>query len=389
MLDGHGRVRITDFGLAIAQGDETQAAEIAGTPAYMAPEQLAGKGATVRSDMYSLGLVLYEIYTGKKAFTATTLAELRQQKETHTPRAVSEIRQGIDPVVERLIRRCMERDPNARPASVSQLALALPGGDPLASAIAAGETPSPEMVAASGSTEGLRPPVAWGILAIILVAAIAIKDRIDLHRRIPFEKPPQALAERSQDILRKAGFSEKFADSAYGFMKNSNFIRYIAESDKSANQWNNLDSKAILFWYRQSPRPLGVGGLNTLGRTAWDNPPLQHPGEILVMLDTEGHLVSLRRVPPRVQPMAEAVLNPDWTPFFREAGLDISQWIPADPQWSPLSYADRRSAWKGSLSNRPGTPIGIEAAASQGKAVSFEIIGPWNRDAQTEPVCWR
>ena len=56
MLDGHGRVRITDFGLAIAVEDESQAAEIAGTPAYMAPEQLAGKGATVRSDMYSPGL---------------------------------------------------------------------------------------------------------------------------------------------------------------------------------------------------------------------------------------------------------------------------------------------------------------------------------------------
>jgi serine/threonine protein kinase len=148
MLDGHGHVRITDFGLAIAADETTDSAEIAGTPAYMAPEQLAGKGATVRSDMYSLGLVLYEIYTGKKAFTATTLAELRQQKETQTPRAISELREGMDPVVERLIQRCMERDPNARPASVSQLALALPGGDPLAAAIAAGETPSPEMVAA-------------------------------------------------------------------------------------------------------------------------------------------------------------------------------------------------------------------------------------------------
>jgi serine/threonine-protein kinase len=62
----------------------------------MAPEQLAGKGATVRSDMYSFGLVLYEIYTGKNAFTATTLAELREQKETHTPRAISEMREGMD-----------------------------------------------------------------------------------------------------------------------------------------------------------------------------------------------------------------------------------------------------------------------------------------------------
>ena len=207
MLDGHGRVRITDFGLAIAVEDESQAAEIAGTPAYMAPEQLAGKGATVRSDMYSLGLVLYEIYTGKKAFTATTLAELRQQKETHTPRAISEIREGMDPVVERLIRRCMERDPNARPASVAQLALALPGGDPLAAAIAAGETPSPEMVAASGSKEGLRPAVAWGILAFICSRnwwrSLAMKDRIFLHRRIPFKNPPEDLVERSHDILKK------------------------------------------------------------------------------------------------------------------------------------------------------------------------------------------
>src|SRR5512139_3164991 len=169
MLDGHGRVRITDFGLAIAQGDEPQAAEIAGTPAYMAPEQLAGKGATVRSDMYSLGLVLYELYSGKKAFTATTLGELREQKETHTPRAISELREGMDPVVERLIRRCMERDPNARPGSVAHLSLALPGGDPLAAAIAAGETPSPEMVAASGSKEGLRPWIAWSCLAFVVL----------------------------------------------------------------------------------------------------------------------------------------------------------------------------------------------------------------------------
>jgi serine/threonine protein kinase len=87
MLDGHGRVRITDFGLAIAAEDESQAEEIAGTPAYMAPEQLAGKGATVRSDIYALGLILYEIYTGKEAFSAKTLAEMREQKETQTPRA--------------------------------------------------------------------------------------------------------------------------------------------------------------------------------------------------------------------------------------------------------------------------------------------------------------
>jgi serine/threonine-protein kinase len=200
-------VRITDFGLAIAQEDETQAAEIAGTPAYMAPEQLAGKGATVRSDMYSLGLVLYELYTGKKAFTATTLAELRQQKETHTPRAISELREGMDPVVERLIRRCMERDPNARPSSVAQLALALPGGDPLAAALAAGETPSPEMVAASGGKEGLRPAVAWGLLAFIIVGMLGIREIRSHHAapQDPFQKLRPKLASSDPDILKQIG----------------------------------------------------------------------------------------------------------------------------------------------------------------------------------------
>ncbi len=76
MIDGRGRVRITDFGLAMAVGEEVPSGDASGTPAYMAPEQFAGKGASVRSDIYALGLVLYEIYTGRRAYEASTLAEL-------------------------------------------------------------------------------------------------------------------------------------------------------------------------------------------------------------------------------------------------------------------------------------------------------------------------
>jgi hypothetical protein len=395
MLDGHGRVRITDFGLAIAAEDEIQAAEIAGTPAYMAPEQLAGKGATVRSDMYSLGLVLYEIYTGKKAFTATTLAELREQKETHTPRAISEIREGMDPVVERLIRRCMERDPNARPSSVAQLALALPGGDPLAAALAAGETPSPEMVAAAGGKEGLRPAVAWGLLAFIIfgtLAAIWMNDQIMPHRRIPFKKSPEILAERSREILKKVGYSEEFANNAYGFVWNNDLLNYIVNSGKTANQWKNLDSKAILFWYRQSPRRIeaqlnSAGGDQFMGTTiAPDNPPLRFPGEALVVLDTEGHLISLRAVTPRSRSSAGTASAPDWTIFFTEAGLDFSQWVPTEAKLNPPFHADSISAWKGELASYPGTSVRIEAAAIQGKPVSFDIIAPWTQTAQMDPL---
>ena len=157
MIDGHGRVRITDFGLAVGVTNAPVEGEVAGTPAYMAPEQLAGKGATVRSDIYGLGLVLYEVCCGRRAFAANSLAELRDQKEHTTPRSPSDIRPDVDSLLERIIMRCLERDPRARPSSVAQLAASLPGGDPLAAAIAAGETPSPEVVAASGMKEGLAP----------------------------------------------------------------------------------------------------------------------------------------------------------------------------------------------------------------------------------------
>src|SRR5437879_5819631 len=72
MLDGRGRVRITDFGLADLTGKDGHGA---GTSAYMAPEQLAMQRITPKSDIYSLGLVLYELFTGQQAFTAASFIE--------------------------------------------------------------------------------------------------------------------------------------------------------------------------------------------------------------------------------------------------------------------------------------------------------------------------
>src|SRR3984957_9033430 len=156
MLDGRGRVRITDFGLAALSGDLGGEEVSAGTPAYMAPEQLAGVEVTQRSDIYSLGLVMYEIFTGKKAYEAASLGELLRRRESSSPSSISALVKDIDPLTERVIQRCLERDPSKRPASAIEVAAALPGGDPLAAALAAGETPSPAMVAASGEKEGLR-----------------------------------------------------------------------------------------------------------------------------------------------------------------------------------------------------------------------------------------
>jgi serine/threonine protein kinase len=129
MIDGRGQVRITDFGLA-ALAAEVQIGDIrSGTPAYMSPEQKAGKEVTTRSDLYSLGLVLHEMFTGR-----------RHGESQSSPATLIK---DLDPTIERVILRCLDQDPRNRPSSALNVARALPGGDPIAAALAAGETTLP------------------------------------------------------------------------------------------------------------------------------------------------------------------------------------------------------------------------------------------------------
>ncbi len=180
MIDENGNVRVTDFGLAGLSKEFGSDEAIAGTPAYMSPEQLAGKELSVTSDVYSLGLVLYEVFTGKKAFEAKSLNELMKLRHSDVaPTNPTDIVKDLDPVIERLIDRCLQKDPAERPASALQVAAALPGGDPIAAALAAGETPSPEMVAAAPTEGILKPSVAALLLlrATLALRLVAVDHR--------------------------------------------------------------------------------------------------------------------------------------------------------------------------------------------------------------------
>ncbi len=169
MLDARGQVLLTDFGLA-GLADQIAGAEVRnGTPAYMAPEQLSGKEVTARSDIYALGLVLYEIFTGRRPFEASTLAELVRAQTDTTPTSLTSLVRDLDPAVERVILRCLDPEPSRRPSTALAVAAALPGGDPLAAALAAGETPSPQMVAAAGEGVGLAPKIAISLLAVVIL----------------------------------------------------------------------------------------------------------------------------------------------------------------------------------------------------------------------------
>ena len=385
MLDGRGRARITDFGLAAVAGEAPSADDLAGTPAYMAPEQFAGKGASVRSDLYALGLLLYELYTGKRAVDAVTIAGYRKKHAEDVPTAPSTVVKDMDPAVERVILRCIEKDPALRPASAAQVALALPGGDPLAAALAAGETPSPEMVAAAGTGEGLSLRVAWSIAGVglaLLVAVAFLMPGIRLLERMGYRKSPEVMSERAREVLARLGYVAEPADTASGFSIGRHFLRWVKANDPSPRRFDRLAADAMPFWYRESPRPMAPLSYNVFSepavRVSRSDPPMQIPSMALVFLDAGGRLEQLSVVAPQLEEATAPAPAPDWARLFSEAGLDLSRYTPVEPRWPPRTYADARAAWEGPHPDRPEVRARIEAAAYRGRPVSFAIQGPWD-----------
>jgi serine/threonine protein kinase len=236
MIDGRGRARITDFGLAGFAGGAESREDRSGTPAYMAPEQLTGSAASERSDIYALGLILYEIFAGVPAFEAAASVEVIRQQRSSTPTSMSSHVPGLDAAIETAIMRALEPDPARRPASVLGLAAALPGGDPLAAALAAGETPSPEMVAGAATEVGLRKPVAIACLAVgllsLLLVALAI-PRHDLLALVPWKLTPTELSVRAQQVLRELGGPERPRVIRDGVIADEGYISWIRENDHS------------------------------------------------------------------------------------------------------------------------------------------------------------
>ena len=386
MIDGDGNARITDFGLA-GLAEEFREDEItAGTPGYMAPEQFDGEPPTVRTDIYSLGLLLYELFTGKRAFEASTLGELiKLRRSDTTPTTPTSIVKDLDPVIERVINRCLEKDPAQRPASALQVAAALPGGDPIAAALAAGETPSPEMVAAAPKAGALRPPLALASLAGVvacLLWMILSSSATRGERNIPLEKPPEVLAERAREIVASLGYSDTPVSQASGFDYHDSFQRYVQTQKFSNWQLIRTGQPAVLyFWHRQAPRYLVP---ETSALVFPSDPPLTVAGMTNVSLDLRGRLTKFERVPPQLDEASGGSSTTNWNALFSAAGIEASKLNQTSSRWLPLMYADERAAWEGPHVDHPDIPVRIEAAAFKNRPVYFEVIFPWDKPLRQE-----
>ncbi len=170
MIDQAGNVKLMDFGIARSNLNlsATAAGVVIGTPAYMAPEQVQGKPADSRSDVYSLGLILYEIFTGTPAFRGKTAVEIVFKQVKEIPVAPRQHEPTLPLHIELAIIKCIEKDPDDRFQSVDELEAALTGklessptaavaiptpssmptGDAVAIAAAAASAPTPPPVSA-------------------------------------------------------------------------------------------------------------------------------------------------------------------------------------------------------------------------------------------------
>src|SRR5437868_6965306 len=115
LVDREGRVKVTDFGIARAGTSQmTEAGSIVGTAQYLSPEQARGTEVDQRSDLYSLGIVLYELLTGQTPFDGDTPVEIAMKHLSATPRPPSQIRRDVPRDLDMVVMRALAKDPAAR-----------------------------------------------------------------------------------------------------------------------------------------------------------------------------------------------------------------------------------------------------------------------------------
>ena len=395
MLDGRGNVRITDFGLAgLADGRWSGEDVRSGTPAYMSPEQLQGREVTVRSDVYALGLVLYELFTGRRAVRGRgRWRSSRASTATSGRSTPSAIVPDLDPAVERAILRCLEKDrASAAPVGARR------GRDALRPATRSRPRSPParrrrrSWSRRPASTRGCGPRSrgrAWPLVRRprSLVPSLAARDLL-LARAGREERRRRSRTARAS-CSRGSGTGARGRLGESGFaLDPSTCADVAAASDARPTRWNGLrtgDPPVVLSsGTAQSPRPLGRPGRQRAASAGTTRRRSSRGWRREVRpARPADRVLWCRRRSRRAAPASPA---PPTGPPLLEARLDPAKLRAVEPQWTPPFFSDARAAWEGAWPERPDIPIRVEAAAYRGRPVWFEIVNPWTRPERDAAV---
>ncbi|MCA9299075.1 MAG: hypothetical protein KDA28_08415, partial [Phycisphaerales bacterium] len=309
---------------------------------------------------------------------------------SRSPLRMSTLVRDLDPAVERVILRCLQTSPKERPRSVLEVSAALPGSDPLAAALAAGETPSPELVAAGEADSMPRLPaiILFVLLTISVMGVVASSSFDALASYVTTERPPDALRDKARDVLAALGHDAHSGgharswNEAYGFAQFYENLTHL--KDEGIEDWSALATGrplTMVIWYRISPATFVMQKQGLRAHKAlFDNPPFARSSEARLLLDMEGRLDRIEIIPTDLaddQIVGVPSSVPDFEKVFELAGLDISRFEPIEPTYQSRYDTDESFAWSGTIDGIEG-PMQVVAGTRRGQVVHVKVRYPWH-----------
>jgi len=186
MLNKAGHALLMDFGIAGANAPQDANRMSEGTPAYMAPEQFASSDASVATDVYALGLVIYEILNGERLMSGTTIRDLRDRHQSLGAIVPAALGATVSPDLQQIVLRCLEPEPASRPASVQVVAATLQ--TVLLDARATGRRllqvftqAAPIPITVLGISVLARPTIGSTSIALLLFAVVAVLVFVEIR----------------------------------------------------------------------------------------------------------------------------------------------------------------------------------------------------------------
>lgn len=370
MIDGQGRARITDFGLATIS-TEAGTGEIAGTPAYMAPEQLLRGQTSEQSDLYSLGLVLAELFMGQPVNKANNINELRDSHRSAESASSTEISiVDVDPIVQQAILKCLQKAPENRPVSARQLANALPGGDLLDAALAAGTTPLPEMILNSQEKAQLSLTQGAAVLAFVLCGVIGSGL---MQRKFVkyYEAPPAIHSAQCEQMMNELGYSNLPSDSLFNVSSHVSMARDLAIGTRTQEWFEQHRQPPYQFWKKWTNGSFAVEDVHFPTQFTFDRKAVDATFTAGIMLDEKGKLLRLQVGGSEMQQLNANKADINWDHVLELAGVDPESIQPITPPATPPVYCDQVVAWSG----LDGSDLELQAGAVGGRINYFETLG--------------